>query len=114
MKIFFILVFLIINLKSFSLADDFNFKEIANINNPWGSSFINNEEIIEIKHNLNFVEDGQGGLLDIIHKDNKLWISYSEDRKNGKTSTSIAKAKLDRKELFFQIKQIPRLAGFAS
>ena len=46
MKIFFILVFLIINLKSFSLADDFNLKEIANINNPWGSSFINNEEII--------------------------------------------------------------------
>ena len=77
MKIFFILVFLIINLKSFSHADDFNFEKIANINNPWGSSFINNEEIIiteksgkiklinvkskeiiEIKHNLNFLEYG--------------------------------------------------------
>ena len=121
MKIFFILVFLIINLKSFSLADDFNFKEIVNINNPWGSSFINNEEIIiteksgkiklisikskeiiEIKHNLNFVEDGQGGLLDIIYKDNQLWVSYSEDRQNGKTSTSIAKAKFNRKELIFE------------
>jgi len=121
MKIFFILVFLIINLKSFSLADDFNFKEIANINNPWGSSFINNEEIIiteksgkiklisikskeiiEIKHNLNFVEDGQGGLLDIIYKNNQLWVSYSEDRQNGKTSTSIAKAKFNRKELIFE------------
>ena len=121
MKIFFILVFLIINFKSFSYANDFNFKKIINLNNPWGSSFVNNEEIIvteksgkiklisikskeiiEIKHNLNFVEDGQGGLLDIIHKDNQLWVSYSEDRKNGKTSTSIAKAKLDRKELFFQ------------
>ena len=121
MKIFFILVFLIINLKSFSLAEDFSFKEIANVNNPWGSSFINNEEIIiteksgkiklisikskeiiEIKHNLNFVEDGQGGLLDIIYKDNQLWVSYSEDRQNGKTSTSIAKAKFNRKELIFE------------
>ena len=37
-----------------------------------------------------------------MNKDNQLWVSYSEDRKNGKTSTSIAKAKLDRKELFFQ------------
>ena len=121
MKIFFILVFLIINLKSFSLADDFKFYKIANVNNPWGSSFINNEEIIiteksgkiklinvkskkiiEIKHNLNFIEDGQGGLLDIIYKDNQLWVSYTEDRQNGKTSTSIAKAKLDRKKLIFE------------
>ena len=121
MKIFFILVFLIINFKSFSLAENFKFKKIANVDNPWGSSFINNEEIIiteksgkiklinvkskkiiKIKHNLNFIEDGQGGLLDIIYKDNQLWVSYSEDRQNGKTSTSIAKAKLDRKELIFE------------
>ena len=121
MKIFFILVILIINYQSLSLAEDLNFKKIVSLNDPWGSSFVNNEEIIiteksgkiklinikskeivDIKHNLNFVEDGQGGLLDIIHKDNQLWVSYSEDRKNGKTSTSIAKAKLDRKELFFQ------------
>jgi quinoprotein glucose dehydrogenase len=121
MKIFFILVFLIINLKSFSLADDFNFKKIVTLNNPWGSSFINNEEIIitekggkiklanvvskkiiEIKHNLNFLEYGQGGLLDIVYKENKLWISYTEDRGNWKTSTSIAKAKFNKKELIFQ------------
>ena len=121
MKIFFILVILIINYQSLSLADDLNFKKIVSLNDPWGSSFVNNEEIIiteksgkiklinikskeiiEIKHNLNFVEDGQGGLLDIIHKNNQLWVSFSEDRKNGKTSTSIARAKLDRKELIFQ------------
>ena len=128
MKIFFILVILIINYQSLSLAEDLNFKKIVSLNDPWGSSFLNNEEIIiteksgkiklinikskeiiDIKHNLNFVEDGQGGLLDIIHKDNQLWVSYSEDRKNGKTSTSIAKAKLDRKELFFQlIQQAPK------
>jgi quinoprotein glucose dehydrogenase len=121
MKIFFILVFFIINIQSTSLADDFNFKKIANVNNPWGSSFINNEEIIiteksgkiklinvkskdiiEIKHNLNFLEYGQGGLLDIIYKEKKLWISYTEDRGNWKTSTSIAKAKFDKKELIFE------------
>jgi quinoprotein glucose dehydrogenase len=121
MKIFFILVFFIINFQSYSLADDFNFKKIVNLNNPWGSSFINNEEIIiteksgkiklanvvskkiiEIKHNLNFLEYGQGGLLDIIYKENKLWISYTEDRGNWKTSTSIANAKFNKKELIFQ------------
>ena len=121
MKIFFILVFFIINFQSYSLADDFNFKKIVNLNNPWGSSFINNEEIIiteksgkiklanvvskkiiEIQHNLNFLEYGQGGLLDIIYKENNLWISYTEDRGNWKTSTSIAKAKFDKKELIFQ------------
>ena len=121
MKIFFILVFLIINFKSFSYANDFNFKKIINLNNPWGSSFINNEEIIvteksgkiklinvkskeiiEIKHNLSFIEDGQGGLLDVLYKDNQVWVSYSEDRKNRKTSTSIAKAKFDKKELIFK------------
>jgi quinoprotein glucose dehydrogenase len=121
MKIFFILVFFIINIQSTSLADNLNFKKIANVNNPWGSSFINNEEIIiteksgkiklinvkskdiiEIKHNLNFLEYGQGGLLDIIYKEKKLWISYTEDRGNWKTSTSIAKAKFDKKELIFE------------
>jgi quinoprotein glucose dehydrogenase len=121
MKIFFILVFFIINFQSYSIADDFNFKKIVTLNNPWGSSFINNEEIIiteksgkiklanvvskkiiEIKHNLNFLEYGQGGLLDIVYKENKLWISYTEDRGNWKTSTSIAKAKFNKKELIFQ------------
>jgi quinoprotein glucose dehydrogenase len=121
MKIFFILVFFIINIQSTSLADNLNFKKIVNVNNPWGSSFINNEEIIiteksgkiklinvkskdiiEIKHNLNFLEYGQGGLLDIIYKEKKLWISYTEDRGNWKTSTSIAKAKFDKKELIFE------------
>jgi quinoprotein glucose dehydrogenase len=121
MKIFFILVFFIINFQSYSFADDFNFKKIVTLNNPWGSSFINNEEIIiteksgkiklanvvskkiiEIKHNLNFLEYGQGGLLDIVYKENKLWISYTEDRGNWKTSTSIAKAKFNKKELIFQ------------
>ena len=46
MKIFFILVILIINYQSLSLAEDLNFKKIVSLNDPWGSSFVNNEEII--------------------------------------------------------------------
>src|SRR5210317_1647052 len=63
---------------------------------------INSKNIFEVKHNLNFLNVGQGGLLDIIYQDNYLWVSYSEDRGNGKTSTSIAKAILNKKELNFK------------
>ena len=57
---------------------------------------------MEVKHNLNYLVYGQGGLLDIIYQNNEIWISYSEDRGSWKTSTSIAKAKLNRKELNFE------------
>ena len=104
-----------------SFSADFNFKKIAELEDPWGSSFINNDEIIvtekggkikivnvlteevlEIKHNLNFLVYGQGGLLDIIYQNNNIWVSYSEDRDDWKTSTSIAKAILNKNELNFQ------------
>ena len=55
-----------------------------------------------IEHNLNFLEHGQGGLLDILYKNNKLWISYTENRENRKTSTSIAKAYFNKKKLIFK------------
>ena len=102
-------------------AENLKFTKIINLDKPWGSSFINKDELIitekngkikivninsgevlEIDHNLNFLKVGQGGLLDILYKDNFLWISYSEDRGNRKTSTSIAKTKLDKKELNFK------------
>ena len=57
---------------------------------------------MEVKHNLNYLVYGQGGILDIIYQNNEIWISYSEDRGSWKTSTSIAKAKLNRKELNFE------------
>ena len=119
-KNFFLLIlFLLFSTNSYS--QDYSFKKITKLKEPWGSSFISNEEIIvtekdgkikivninskntfEIKHNLNFLNVGQGGLLDIISQDNNVWVSYSEDRGNGKTSTSIAKATLDKKELKFK------------
>ena len=104
-----------------SYSENYNFKKLVKLDEPWGSSFISNEEIIvtekdgrikivninskyifEIKHNLNFLNVGQGGLLDIIYQDNNLWISYSEDRGNWKTSTSIAKSKLNKEKLNFK------------
>ena len=102
-------------------SNNYLLTKIIKIDEPWGSTFINNNEIIiteksgkikivnvvskevtEIKHNLNFLEVGQGGLLDIIYQNNTLWISYSENRGDSKTSTSIAKAQLNRKELDFK------------
>ena len=119
-KLFFCLIILFC-FSSNSYPKNYKFTKIIELNEPWGSSFINKDELIitekngkikivninsgevsEVDHNLNFLKVGQGGLLDILHKDNFLWISYSEDRGNWKTSTSIAKAKLDKKELNFK------------
>ena len=69
-------------------ADEVKLTKIVSLNQPWGSSFINDEEIIltekegkikivnintkdilDIEHNLNFLVYGQGGLLDILYKD---------------------------------------------
>ena len=102
-------------------ATEFNLKKILNLNEPWGSSFINENElliteksgiikIINLKkkeisiidHNLNVLEYGQGGLLDILFKDNVVWVSYTEDRGNDKTSTSIARGDFNRQKIEFK------------
>ena len=120
-KKYFLLIIFFLLFVSKSYSNNYKFTKIIELNEPWGSSFINNNEIIiteksgkikivnfvskeviEIKHNLNFLEVGQGGLLDIIYQDNTLWISYSENRGNSKTSTSIAKAKLNKQKLNFK------------
>jgi len=120
MKKIFLFIFIILNFPSISLSENLKFKKIVSLDKPWGSSFISNDEIIiteksgkikivniltndvtQVEHNLNFLEDGQGGLLDILYKDNFIWISYTENRGNWKTSTSIAKANLDKKKLLF-------------
>ena len=119
MKIIFI--FLIFFFSNIASAQNLNFKKIIDLNDPWGSTFIdeknilvteksgfiklvniNNKNINLINHNLNFLEHGQGGLLDILFHDNFVYISYSENRGNWKTSTSIAKAKFNNKDLIFE------------
>ena len=120
MKKFYFLIFFLI-FSSSGYSQNYSFKKITKLDEPWGSSFISNEEIIvtekdgkikivninsnntfEVKHSLNILNVGQGGLLDIIYQDNNVWVSYSEDRGNGKTSTSIAKAAFNNKELNFK------------
>ena len=110
-------IFFCTNLK----ATEFNLKKILNLNEPWGSTFINENElliteksgrikIINLKkkeisiidHNLNVLEYGQGGLLDILFKDNVVWVSYTEDRGNYKTSTSIARGDFNREKIEFK------------
>ena len=102
-------------------ATEFNLKKILNLNEPWGSSFINEDELLiteksgiikiinlkkkkisVIDHNLNVLEYGQGGLLDILFKDNVVWVSYTEDRGNYKTSTSIARGDFSREKIDFK------------
>ena len=118
---YFLSIFFFLLFSSKSFSENFTFKKLADLSNPWGSSFISDEELIitektgkikivniiseevnEVEHNLNYFVHGQGGLLDIIYQDNYLWISYSENRGDWKTSTSIAKAKLNKKNLDFK------------
>ena len=115
---------LIIFLFFFSLsaeAEEFKLDKLVSLNKPWGSTFVDNDhllvteqsgsiklvnvntkEINIIKHNLKFLEYGQGGLLDIIYQDNMVWVSYSENRGDWKTSTSIAKGEFNNSEIKFE------------
>ena len=117
----FIYIFFFILISSTANSKNYNFEKLGSFSEPWGSSFINSEELIvtekggkikiinivsknisEVEHNLNYFVHGQGGLLDIIYKEKKLWISYSENRGGWKTSTSIAKADLNKNSLNFK------------
>ena len=115
---------LIIFLFFFSLsaeAEEFKLDKLVSLNKPWGSTFVDNDhllvteqsgsiklvniktkEISIVKHNLKFLEYGQGGLLDIIYQDNMVWVSYSENRGDWKTSTSIAKGEFNNSEIKFE------------
>ncbi len=92
------------------------------LNKPWSLSFINNENVIiteksgklftlnlknkkklEIKHNLLVLEDGQGGLLDVLYHEGEIYVSYSEYRgQRGATSTSVAKGNFHEKNIQFK------------
>ena len=96
-------------------------QEIVNgWDSPWSFSFIsnskviiteksgnlilvdlNNQKIKKINHNLDILEDGQGGLLEVLYFNEQVFVSYSENLKNGKSSTSVASAKFSEKDLNF-------------
>jgi len=121
MKKFLVKIILLLLLVTNVCAKDLKFTKIVNFDQPWGSSFISDSEMIvteksgkikivnikngnvtKVDHNLNFLESGQGGLLDIIYKDNYLWLSYTENRGNSGTSTSIARGKFDKNKIDFK------------
>ncbi len=95
-------------------------KIIGGLDEPWGLSFVNDQKIIfteksgklfflnlkdkkknEIVHNLDILEVGQGGLLDVLYKDPDVYVSYSENRGNWTASTSVAKGKLNKTNIVF-------------
>jgi len=120
-KIIFVLILIIIqtlNLKS----EDFRLNQlISGLNSPWSLTFKNENEILiteksgqilfanlknntikKVKHNLDVLEDGQGGLLEILYYNETIFVSYSENRGNGKSSTSVASANFNYENLKFK------------
>jgi len=115
----FLIIILIqtLNLK----AEDFKLNQIiSELDKPWSLTFKNKNEILiteksgqiilinlkdnkkkKINHNLKILEDGQGGLLEILYHKKMVFVSYSENRGNGKSSTSVASASFDYKNLQF-------------
>ena len=55
----------------------------------------------KISHNLNVLEDGQGGLLDVMYHKDYVYVTYAENRGQGTTSTSAARAKFNESKLEF-------------
>ena len=103
-------------------AEDFKLEKIVQgFDSPWSLTFIDNRNLLvtekpgnikfinlkekkikDISHNLKVLEDGQGGLLDILHNGSIVFVSYSENRLNGMSSTSVARAKLNTEKLNFK------------
>ena len=120
MKIFFFSLFLFFY--SYTYAEEFKLEKIIDgLNKPWSLSFIDDHNIVlteksgkllyanlinrninEIKHNLSLINLGQGGLLDVLYKDKNIYISYSENRGNWETSTSVAKGSFNKKTIRFK------------
>ncbi len=93
---------------------------LENLNKPWSVTLINEKKLLiteksgniflfdrsekiikKINHNLNVLEHGQGGLLDILFENKKVYVSYAENRGDGKSSTSVAVAKFNEVNLKF-------------
>ena len=120
MKKLFIFLFFIIIPSLY--AQEIKLEKITgSLDKPWSLSFIDSNNIIfteksgklyilnlidkkvtEIKHNLSVLEVGQGGLLDVLYHEQKVYISYSENRGDWKTSTSVGKGKFDKNEIEFK------------
>ena len=125
--IFNFFIFLLFSKYALSLDNKYKLEILkSNLSSPWSFTFINNNQILisektgkiklfdiqnnnitEIDHNLNFIRDknSQGGLLDVYFYNDQIFISYSEkigDKLFSPSTTSIAKADLDLNFLDFE------------
>ncbi len=117
-----IIIFLFLFNFSNLYSSNIKFEKIFDdLNKPWSLTFIDKENIIitekkgrlltfnlknknvhEIKHNLSIISSGQGGLLDVLYDKGQAYVSYSENRGNWKSSTSVAKGNFHKKEIKFK------------
>ena len=113
-------------------ASEIKLEKIADgFKKPWSLSFIDKKNVViteksgklftlslidkkisEIKHNLSVLEVGQGGLLDVLHDKGQIYISYSENRGDWKTSTSVAKGKFNQTKIEFASKYYKKTPNF--
>ena len=120
MKIYYLIIIFIFNF-SITTAEEFKLIKITDdLKSPWSLSFINQNEALitekpgniihiniqktelkKIKHNLKVLEYRQGGLLDVLYQDQNIYISYSENRGNGNSSTSVAKGVFNQNNIKF-------------
>ena len=120
MKIYYLIIIFIFNF-SITIAEEFKLIKITDgLKSPWSLSFINQNEALitekpgniihiniqktelkKIKHNLKVLEYRQGGLLDVLYQDSNIYISYSENRGNGNSSTSVAKGVFNQNNIKF-------------
>ena len=120
MKIYYLIIIFILNF-NISIAEEFKLIKITDdLKSPWSLSFINQNEALiteksgniidiniqktelkKIKHNLKVLEHRQGGLLDVLYQDQNIYISYSENRGNSNSSTSVAKGVFNQNNIKF-------------
>ena len=120
-KISHLIIFFFLNV-TFLHSEEIKLTKIKEgFKSPWSLSFINQNETLiteksgniiyfnlekqklkNIKHNLKILEKGQGGLLDILYHNKKVFVSYSENRGDWESSTSIAKGKFSKNKINFK------------
>ena len=120
MKIYYLIIIFIFNF-SITIAEEFKLIKITDdLKSPWSLFFINQNEALitekpgnimhiniqktelkKIKHNLKVLEHRQGGLLDVLYQDQNIYISYSENRGNSNSSTSVAKGVFNQNNIKF-------------
>ncbi len=118
---FIIVLSLLCLFNNFSLYAKVKYKKLVKLNNPWSITFIteskllitekkgniklfniNKNSLLVIPHNLKIYSGGQGGLLDIVYRNNRIWVSYSERITSTLSTTSIATSKFNTKKLVFK------------